>query len=203
MSEEKTIDQKIEEVNKLLQEHEPENISFDSYGGYTGYKPQYVVRACNKVLGYSGWSFEEQEMKITGDSTLAICKLKVAIKGIEKTVEAYGQSRITKGDIGDAMKGAQTDALKKALSYFDIGQRAYFGLLPKPKNQKKTFELTSRKLDPTAPRKTCVDCGQEYNPKEGTEAWSTKCYPCFKKNGKKVTATIKDDEISMEEIPFE
>ena len=36
-------------------------------------------------------------------------------------------------DVGDAFKSAQTDAMKKALSHFSIGNRAYHGLLPKNK----------------------------------------------------------------------
>lgn len=137
-SPDKTIIERVNEANKLLQESEPDSISYDSFNDYTGYKPQYVVRAMNKAFGYDGWSFEEKEMKVTepapdGKGQLAIAKVEVRIKGIDKSLAAWGQSKVTKGAIGDAMKGAQTDALKKALSYFDIGQRAYFGLLPKPR----------------------------------------------------------------------
>ena len=131
-----SIDKKIELVNDLLEKKEPESITHDSYTDYTGYKPQYVVRAMNKVFGYGGWGFNEISMKITPPdekgNTLAVANLQVWLEDVENRMSAYGQSRVTRGDVGDAMKGAQTDALKKALSYFDIGQRAYFGLLPKP-----------------------------------------------------------------------
>ncbi len=43
---------------------------------------------------------------------------------------------MTRGAVGDARKGAQTDALKKGLSYFGIGNRAYHGLLENPKESK-------------------------------------------------------------------
>jgi len=127
------LKEQIAKVNELLAAGEPNNISHDAYAGYTGYKPQYVVQACNEGLGYDGWGFEELEMKVT--DTLAICHVSVWIKDV-KPKTAWGQSRITKGDIGDAMKGAQTDALKKGLAYFDIGDRAYFGLLPIPDKTK-------------------------------------------------------------------
>ena len=42
---------------------------------------------------------------------------------------AWGQGRVTQGNIGDARKSGQTNALKKALSYFSIGIRSYHGLL--------------------------------------------------------------------------
>ena len=79
--------------------------------------------------------FEEVSSEIVshqtekGTSSLAIAQVKVWIKTIEFMPVGYGQSRVTKGDIGDAKKGAQTDAIKKALSYFSIGNRAYHGLL--------------------------------------------------------------------------
>jgi recombination DNA repair RAD52 pathway protein len=55
--------------------------------------------------------------------------VKVWLKDIACMPVGWGQSRVTKGDAGDAKKGAQTDALKKALSYFSIGNRAYHGYL--------------------------------------------------------------------------
>src|SRR3990167_6609167 len=119
-----TLKEKILLANSLLQQGEAENISKDTFSGYTGYKPQYVVQAMNASFGYGGWGFTELEMKITVEQTLAICHIKAWIGNCDTEATAWGQSRITKGDVGDAMKGAQTDALKKALSYFDIGERA-------------------------------------------------------------------------------
>ena len=105
---------KIALANKILLEGEPGNISYDSYGGYTGYKPQYVIAAMNEAFGVGEWGFEEVSMSVT--ETLAIAQVKVWLKGIESKPTAWGQSRITKGDEGDARKGAQTDAIKKGLS---------------------------------------------------------------------------------------
>lgn len=113
---------------------EPGNISVDSYSGYTGYKPQYLIDAMNAVF-LGAWGFEEIASEIVthqndkGNSSLVIAQVKVWLKGIDFQPVAHGQSRVTKGDIGDAEKGAQTDAIKKALSYFSIGNRAYHGLL--------------------------------------------------------------------------
>ncbi len=131
----KTTEEKIKAVNKILHDGEPGNISIDNYSGFTGYKPQYIIDALNAVFKLGNWGFEEVHAEIAthqtekGTSSLAIAQVKVWIKTIDFTPVGYGQSRVTKGDIGDAKKGAQTDAIKKALSYFSIGNRAYHGLL--------------------------------------------------------------------------
>lgn len=128
------IKDKVKEVNKLLKEGEPENVSEDTYSGYTGYAPQHVIDTMNHVF-FGEWGFEELETHtVTGQSEkgvtqLAVTKVQVWIKGLDFKPTAWGQSRITKGDVGDGKKGAQTDAIKKALSYFSIGNRAYHGLL--------------------------------------------------------------------------
>jgi recombination DNA repair RAD52 pathway protein len=131
----KTVGEKIKAVNAILKDGEPANISIDNYSGFTGYKPQHIVDAMNAVFGIGGWGFEEMSSDILTSSTekgtasLAIAQVKVWIKDITCMPVGWGQARVTKGDAGDAKKGAQTDALKKALSYFSIGNRAYHGLL--------------------------------------------------------------------------
>jgi len=131
----KTVGEKIKAVNQVLKDGEPGNISVDNYSGFTGYKPQHIVDAMNAVFGIGGWGFDEMSADILtsqtekGTSSLAIAQVKVWLKDIACTPVGWGQSRVTKGDAGDAKKGAQTDALKKALSYFSIGNRAYHGLL--------------------------------------------------------------------------
>lgn len=135
IAEASTIEDKVKAVNKVLQDGEPHNVSIDAYSGYTGYKPQFIVDAMNIVFKLGNWGFEEVASEIVthqtekGNSSLAIAQVKVWIKTIDFMPVGYGQSRVTKGDTGDAKKGAQTDAIKKALSYFSIANRAYHGLL--------------------------------------------------------------------------
>lgn len=128
----------VQEVNKQLDEYGETAISVDTYSGYIGYKPQFVFDALNKHVGIGNWGFEElsNEIKVVGqgdkgDQLLAVAQVKVWVFNKEYAMPAYGQSRVTKGEHGDAMKGAQTDAIKKALSYFSIGSKAYRGLLKK------------------------------------------------------------------------
>jgi len=137
---EKTIKEKIKLVNETLKKGEPINISVDNHSGYSGYKPQYVIDAMNNAFDIGEWGFEIKARAIKEfvtldkegnkkNNALALCTIQVWIKDVEFKPEADGQSRVTRGDFGDGMKGAQTDAIKKALSYFSIGNRAYHGLL--------------------------------------------------------------------------
>lgn len=132
----------INKINKLLEAGEPNNISVDNNAGYSGYTPQAVMDALNEVLGMEMWGFDEISNKIeevksqNGMSSIALANVKIWVGTKENYRVAYGQSRVTRGDLGDAMKGAQTDAIKKALSYFSIGNRAYLGLLDANKPKK-------------------------------------------------------------------
>jgi len=142
----------VEQVNEILLKGEPENISEDTYSGMTGYKPQHVVEAMNAVFGLGGWGFEELSNVLTGpEQNLAVAQVKVWITGVETNPTAWGQSRVTRGDLGDAHKGAQTDAIKKGLSYFGIGSRAYLGLLQGGGKTMKTPQaISTPKVAPSA-----------------------------------------------------
>jgi hypothetical protein len=128
-----TILERIQAVNARLLKGEPGNISVDTYSGYTGYKPQSLVDTLNADLGLGQWGFEELSSEIADGEkgALALSNCKVCLAGVDFQPTSWGQSRVTKGDLGDARKGAQTEALKKGLSYFSIGARAYHGLLQK------------------------------------------------------------------------
>jgi len=134
------MNSQVEKVNALLFQGEPNNISVDEHSGYTGYKPQAVVDAMNEVL-FGAWGCEEVSSEIeSGDKgALAVAQVRVWLKDVDFRPMAWGQNRVTRGDIGDARKGAQTDAIKKALSYFSIGARAYHGLLDAKKPPQRTM----------------------------------------------------------------
>jgi len=134
------IKKATKEINESLRKGEPANVSIDTYSGYSGYAPQHVIDTMNMHL-FGKWGFEEMETHTVtsqgqkGESQLAVSKVQVWIAGLDFKPAAWGQSRVTKGDVGDAKKGAQTDAIKKALSYFSVGNRAYHGLLPTTKTK--------------------------------------------------------------------
>lgn len=123
----------IKKINDVLLQGEPNNYSKD-HKGYSGYKPQSVIDAVNSELS-GKWSTEilEKKERPTGrrnkngdDVVDAFVHVRVTIEGTSH--EAMASNPIL-DDFGDAYKSAQTDAVKKALSYFSIGNRAYHGQL--------------------------------------------------------------------------
>lgn len=124
---------KVKLINETLKAGEPRNYSKD-HKGYSGYKPQHVIDAVNSVM-CGEWSLEV----INTDAYNSGRKNKNG----QEIVEAFAHVRITMNnqsvdavashpiidDYGDAMKSAQTDAMKKAFAHFSIGNRAYHGLL--------------------------------------------------------------------------
>jgi hypothetical protein len=95
-----------------------------------GYKPQYVFDAVNNVLLPENWRYEVVSKEIYDNQVVAEVKLFLRVmdewfcKGSQT-----GQMQIIKKNVGDAMKGAITDALQKCLSLLSIGSDAYKGLL--------------------------------------------------------------------------
>jgi len=103
-------------------------------------------------------------------------------EAVEAVFPGHGQ------DVGD--KGVYK-AMTGATKYFV----AKFFLIAtgddpeKEKAPKKTAGHTTKEFvlsNPSSSNKKfiCCDCGKEYTPKAGTEAYSKKCFPCFKANGK-------------------
>lgn len=128
------MEEKIKKVNKILKKGEPKNITEDKTRGFssTGYDPQYIIDAMNKVFGIEGWGFEDLYNKTFENETVAKIRAWLSVGDNEVSRTAYGSKKILeKTWLGDAKKSAQTDAIKKALSYFSIGNRAYHGRLKK------------------------------------------------------------------------
>ncbi len=126
------MNEQVQAVNDLLQAGEPGNIKEDTHKNppQSGYRPQSVIDALNEAL-WGAWGFEEVSSEIVpGEKgAIAVAQVRVWLAGVEFRPVGWGQGRVTSGDIGDARKSAQTDAIKKALSYFSIGNRAHLGLL--------------------------------------------------------------------------
>ena len=95
-----------------------------------GFRPQYVFDSVNEVLGPENWRYELTKEEIFETQAVAEVRLFVKIeddwlcKGSHK-----GQMQIVKGNVGDAQKGAITDAIQKCMSLLSIGSDAYKGLL--------------------------------------------------------------------------
>ena len=95
-----------------------------------GYRPQFVFDAVNAVLLPEMWRYEILSKEIFNQQAIVEVKLFIRI-GDEWLCKGsqIGQMQIIKENIGDAYKGAVTDAIQKCLSLLSIGTDAYRGLL--------------------------------------------------------------------------
>jgi hypothetical protein len=104
-------------------------------------KAIYVTERLSDVFGVNGWHiktdlihwFEKVKKSAKGEYTefTALCKTTI-------TVPAYGiihecVAGSSNEDLGDATKGATTDAITKIGSYLEIGIDVFKGLKPQPK----------------------------------------------------------------------
>ena len=122
-----------------------------------GYRPQYVFDSVNEHLGPENWRYELTKEEIFDTQTVAEVKLFIKVdnewlcKGSQK-----GQMQIVKGNVGDAQKGAITDALQKCMSLLSIGSDSYKGLLKNvyqknpPKNQSGKSQAAQKPADMTS-----------------------------------------------------
>jgi hypothetical protein len=115
-----------------------------------GYRPQYVFDSVNEILGPENWKHELTKEEIFDIQTVAEVKLFLKVdnewlcKGSQK-----GQMQIVKGNVGDAQKGAITDAIQKCMSLLFIGSDAYKGLLESVYNGNKTSRPGKTSTKPT------------------------------------------------------
>ena len=104
-----------------------------------GYRPQYVFDSVNEVLGPENWRYELTREEIFENQAVAEVRLFVRVDGDWLGKGSHkGQMQIVKGNVGDAQKGAITDAIQKCMSLLSIGSDAYKGLL------KHVFQPSSR-----------------------------------------------------------
>jgi hypothetical protein len=147
MSEIKTLTQ--EQIDALRKPLPPEAVTQHPTKAYlSSIKVIYIVERLNEVFGIQGWFIEDQfvekdgevQKKITdknGQKEEKIVAGKMVIVRSTLTIPEYGITRSAYGgndnpDLGDAYKGACTDALSKIASYLYIGMDVYKGLGANP-----------------------------------------------------------------------
>jgi len=121
-----------EMCNELRKPLPPESISQHPTKTYLStIRAIYVVERLNKVFGIGSWNVRNYEIKIepkaegskVGDMVVVKSCFTVEAYGIE--LESYGGNN--NEDLGDAYKGACTDALTKIGSYLEIGIDVFKG----------------------------------------------------------------------------
>ena len=119
-----------------------------------GYRPQYVFDSVNDVLGPENWRYELTREEIFENPAVAEVRLFVRVDGDWLCKGSHkGQMQIVKGNVGDAQKGAITDAIQKCMSLLSIGSDAYKGLL------KHVFQPSSRPPSTLPPPSTSQPAG--------------------------------------------
>ena len=170
-----TLQEQINSINERLRSLGNEaiqEIKMTDKGGNVigqikyGYRPQYVFDSVNEVLGPENWRYELTREEIFETQAVAEVRLYVKIDGDWLCKGSHkGQMQIVKGNVGDAQKGAITDAIQKCMSLLSIGSDAYRGLLKnvyhkrsQPPASQPTTKASSRKNgQPVAPPATQSD----------------------------------------------
>jgi recombination DNA repair RAD52 pathway protein len=119
------------EIYYLLSEPFPQEMerSLNKGGASLTYIPvSEVVNRMNKVIGVGNWSLKVQNFSEIGDSVVAHVTVIATIDGNEVTRDGVGGQKIKRikatglaVDYGDEVKGAVSDAFKKAVQTFGIG----------------------------------------------------------------------------------
>lgn len=90
-------------------------------GGYLSYvEGHHYIKRFNEAFDYD-WSFSIKHHHVGNDEVYVVVTINV--KDVSK--EAFGSSLRKGKSVGDALKSASTDALKKAASMFGIGLHLY------------------------------------------------------------------------------
>jgi len=161
--------EKIHEINELIRSfgrNAVQEIKMKDKDGKVigqiryGYKPQYVFDAVNQIIGPENWRYELIKEEIFDNQVVAEVTLFLKTDANEWLCKGShkGQMNIVKGNVGDAEKGAITDALQKCLSLCSIGQDSYRGLLETVYNSRSPQAPAKRtpQSQPILPPKTEV-----------------------------------------------
>lgn len=86
-------------------------------------KSIYVTERLNEVFGVGSWKVEVN--KVDQVNKMVVVKVRLTIPAYGIDYECYGGN--DNADLGDAYKGATTDALTKIASWIGIGQEVFKG----------------------------------------------------------------------------
>lgn len=109
-------------------------------------KAIYVTERLNHVFGVGAWRIRSEQ--VARESKMVVVKVTFEIPEYGIYYECYGGNDNT--DLGDAFKGATTDALTKIGSWLGIGADVFKGLAgkaaPRPATQPAPSKSTKREL---------------------------------------------------------
>lgn len=142
-------------------------------------KSIYVTERLNDVFGIGSWQNAIGVVEVKEGMVVVKVKLTIPKYNIELVQfggNDNGGAKNPSFDLGDAYKGAVTDAITKIASYLEIGIDVFKG-------------KSGVSQSPQAPqgstqqfKKVCDTCNQEFT---SDKDWATTCYPCWKKSNNK------------------
>jgi len=113
-----------------------------------GYNMAFLIERLNDVLISRGCSWNQELLPITIDGQLflrdnvatkngnketVVIRMRVTINNEDGELlasrEGFGGCQLINNSLGDTLKGAQTDAMKKIFSYFGLGHSAFKGVI--------------------------------------------------------------------------
>jgi hypothetical protein len=138
-----------EEMKKKLREPlPPEAISQHPTKTFLStIKAIYVVERLNEVFGIGKWSLKSEI--VDNKTSMIVVKSRLIIPEYGIELESYGGNNnggenSKNFDLGDAYKGAVTDALTKMTSYLEIGIDVFKGLVTPSGNQSTSSHLNAK-----------------------------------------------------------
>lgn len=109
----------------------------------TAIKAIYVTERLNDVFGVGTWSIKTDYVGREGK--MVVCKVTLEIKDYGIYYESFGGN--DNEDLGDAYKGASTDAITKIASYMGIGAEVFKGKANLDQQQTKPTENKGVSVD--------------------------------------------------------
>lgn len=159
-----------DKVSRLLAPFSASDIEFlDKGGGSFAYVSHPAcTRRLIEVFGLE-WSFEIAETKIEGEQVAVLGRLTAGCA----SRMAWGGSRVMKGDLDDALKGAGSFALKKCASLFGIGLHLWENPPTRQENQRALREEQRTATPTVSPPSSQPAQAATPTPKAGAEAAPT------------------------------
>lgn len=110
-------------------------------------KSIYVTERLNEVFGVGAWRVKTEV--VDKDNKMVVCKVTLTIPDYGIEYECFGGN--DNADLGDAYKGATTDALTKIASWMGIGGEVFRGEVgkakPQPQQSKKRLTVDDLMVD--------------------------------------------------------
>lgn len=105
-------------------------------------KSIYVTERLNEVFGVGSWRVKTEV--VDRDNKMVVCKVTLSIPDYGIEYECFGGN--DNADLGDAYKGATTDALTKIASWMGIGGEVFRGEVGKVQAQAQPQQPKRKKL---------------------------------------------------------